>query len=211
MYASPKAILSELAGRGSSATRMEALRLLALPDIPEQWPECQRRSRLSLLRRLVCNRKKSASARLQALREVLTMAAIISKPNDAPATTPSPDAAEMLRVVGKNHLREVSGEEWSRYAAQHTVSETLCAEFWNWHLPDPRLLELISGREGARAQIEYWETVRRRSAGRQVHAHAVNQIKMLEKQAEGCGRLADATLVVEQGDLSASRHVCLRF
>jgi hypothetical protein len=139
MYANPKAILSQLAGRGSSATRLEALRLLALPDIPKQWPECPRRSRLSLLRRLACNRKKSASARLHALQELLTMATTDLKPDDMTGPpTYSPEALEMLRLLGKHDLRDVTDEDWSRYATQHGITgcEALCTEYWQWNLPD---------------------------------------------------------------------------
>lgn len=126
LYASLRAILEYLACHGPSATQAEALVLLGRP-VPDSWPQCRRRSRLALLRRLACNKKKSTSGRLRALQEVLTMAAANSEPNDAPAaTTLSPAAAEMLRVTGKNHVREVTDEEWSRYAAQHTVSEALC-------------------------------------------------------------------------------------
>jgi hypothetical protein len=162
LYASPRTILEYLACHGPSATRAEALVLLGRP-VPDSWPKCRRRSRLSLLRRLACNRKKSASARLRALQEVIAMAVNTEPENVTANTTLSLEAHEMLRVTSKNHLRDVTDEEWSRYVAQHTVSETLCAEFWSWHLPDQGFLELISGREGARAQIEYWETVRRRS------------------------------------------------
>jgi hypothetical protein len=51
--------------------RIEALRLLGLPDLPKRFPSCPRRSRESLLRRLAANRKKSAKARLSALKELL--------------------------------------------------------------------------------------------------------------------------------------------
>ena len=95
------------------------------------------------------------------------MAATNAKPDVTVHILLSPKALEMLRVAGENHLRNVTDEEWSRYAAQHTVSETLCAEFWSWHPPDQGFLELISGREGARAQIEYWEAVCRRSTDQQ--------------------------------------------
>lgn len=70
-YPSPKKVLTYLASHGPSATQLEALRMLGLPNCPDRWPECPRRSRQGLLRRLACNSKKSASARLQALKEVL--------------------------------------------------------------------------------------------------------------------------------------------
>lgn len=61
LYASPRTILEYLACHGPSATQAEALVLLGRP-VPDSWPKCRRRSRLSLLRRLASNRKKSASA-----------------------------------------------------------------------------------------------------------------------------------------------------
>jgi hypothetical protein len=70
-YPCPKNILHNLASRGSSATRVEALRLLSLPDLPTRFPECPRRSRNALLRQLAANRGKSAKARLAALKELL--------------------------------------------------------------------------------------------------------------------------------------------
>jgi hypothetical protein len=45
--------------------------LLALANLPDKFPLCARRSRESLLRRLAADRKKSANARLSALKEVL--------------------------------------------------------------------------------------------------------------------------------------------
>lgn len=70
-YPAPKRVLYDLATRGPSTTRLEALRLLGLADLPVKFPPCQRRSRESLLRRLACNEKKSARARLSALKELL--------------------------------------------------------------------------------------------------------------------------------------------
>ena len=70
-YPAPKKVLYELATTGPSAVRVEALRLLGLPDLPVTFPKCERRSRESLLRRLAANRKKSAKARMAALKELL--------------------------------------------------------------------------------------------------------------------------------------------
>jgi hypothetical protein len=46
MYANPRTILEYLACHGPSTTQAEALALLGRP-VPDQWPECRRRSRLS--------------------------------------------------------------------------------------------------------------------------------------------------------------------
>lgn len=68
-YPSITSVLYELATTGPSASRTEALRLLSLPDLPAAFPKCKRRTRESLLRRLACDGKKSAKARLGALKE----------------------------------------------------------------------------------------------------------------------------------------------
>jgi hypothetical protein len=70
-YPSPRSLLYELANRGPSAVRIEALRLLGLPNCPTRWPECQRRTRASLLRRLAANKRKSAKMRLACIKELL--------------------------------------------------------------------------------------------------------------------------------------------
>jgi len=70
-YPAPKRILYELSTTGPSGERLEAMRLLGLADLPEKFPSCPRRSRESLLRRLAADRKKSAKARLSALKELL--------------------------------------------------------------------------------------------------------------------------------------------
>jgi hypothetical protein len=41
----------------------------------------------------------------------------------------SSEAHEMLRIPGENHRREVTNDEWSRYAGR-SISETLCVEYW---------------------------------------------------------------------------------
>lgn len=70
-YPSPKTVLCELATCGPSGVRIEALRLLSIPDLPKSFPPCQRRSRESLLRRLAADRKKAAKARLGAVKELI--------------------------------------------------------------------------------------------------------------------------------------------
>lgn len=70
-YPAPKRLLYELSITGPSSVRSEAIRLLGLPSLPAAFPPCERRSRASLLRRLACNRKKSAKARLAAAKEIL--------------------------------------------------------------------------------------------------------------------------------------------
>ena len=70
-YPSPKRLLFDLASSGPSRVRIEALRLLGVPNCPSRWPEIPRRSRASLLRQLACNRDKAAKVRLACLKELL--------------------------------------------------------------------------------------------------------------------------------------------
>jgi len=70
-YPSPQSLLYELASHGPSAVRLEALRLMGLPNSPRSWGTCPRRSRRALLRRLACDRRKSGKVRLSALKETL--------------------------------------------------------------------------------------------------------------------------------------------
>jgi hypothetical protein len=70
-YARPQAVLFDLAGRGPSAVRQEALRLLGLPNLPPTWGVIPKRSRKALLRKLACNKGKAAKARLAAVKELL--------------------------------------------------------------------------------------------------------------------------------------------
>lgn len=69
-YPKPANLLHRLAEQGTSATRIEALRLLSLPNFPQTWPACPRRSVNALLRRLCCDRRKSGQARLAAFKAV---------------------------------------------------------------------------------------------------------------------------------------------
>lgn len=70
-YPAPKSILFDLATTGPSAIRVEALRLLGLPNLPARFPPCERRTRASLLRRLAANKQKAGKARLFAVKELL--------------------------------------------------------------------------------------------------------------------------------------------
>jgi hypothetical protein len=70
-YPSPRRLLYDLASTGPSAVRIEALRLLGLPNAPTRWRDIPRRTRASLLRQLACNRDKAAKVRLACLKELL--------------------------------------------------------------------------------------------------------------------------------------------
>lgn len=97
-YPSPKIVLSQIAARGPSAVRLEALRRLS--DCPDAWPDCPRRSRLSLLRQLACDGKKSAKARLEAMKDLL--AAMPAIPADEEAARREVDRilADVAREMG---------------------------------------------------------------------------------------------------------------
>jgi hypothetical protein len=70
-YPAPRRLLYDLATCGPSAVRVEALRLLGLPNCPTRWPDCPRRTRAALLRQLAANKKKAAKTRLACLKDLL--------------------------------------------------------------------------------------------------------------------------------------------
>lgn len=70
-YPTPKSVLYDLARKGSSRTRAEALRLMAL-ELPPRFGPYPRRSRESLLRQLVCGKKRRSSVtRLRHFKELI--------------------------------------------------------------------------------------------------------------------------------------------
>jgi hypothetical protein len=100
----------------------------------------------------------------------------------------SPEAQEMMRSLGKLHLRDVSQTEWSRYAERQAFNgrESLCDEYWSWNAPDDKSLKVMSGRESvSAARIDYWNSVHQRSTDRHVRAHALSEIKL---ENDGYGR-----------------------
>jgi hypothetical protein len=100
----------------------------------------------------------------------------------------SPEAQEMMRGLGKVHLRDVSHVEWSQYAERHALTgrEALCDEFWSWNGPEDEFLKVMSGRDSvAAARVDYWGSVHQRSIDGHVKAHALAQIKL---ESDGYGR-----------------------
>ena len=87
----------------------------------------------------------------------------------------------MLRILGKNHLRDVTNDDWSRYGAGRSIGETLCAEYWQWHCPDAEVLVLIHGTEPRAAKVQHWTSIHNRTADPHVKRHALDQIKLLEE------------------------------
>ena len=130
----------------------------------------------AIIHDLGSTQKEQAIARLQ----------LDALPEEQEPPTFSPEAHGMLRAFGRSHLREVTTDEWSRYATQHGITgcEALCREYWHWNLPDQDFLELISGKQGPEAQVEHWESVRRASSDRHVRANAASEIKLLEQANE---------------------------
>jgi hypothetical protein len=130
----------------------------------------------AIIHDLGSTQKEQAIARLQ----------LDALPEEQEPPTFSPEALDVLRSCGKSHLREVTTDEWSRYSTQHGITgcEELCTEYWQWNLPDQDFLELISGKQGPRARVEHWESVRRTTADRHVQANAANEIKLLEQANE---------------------------
>jgi hypothetical protein len=110
------------------------------------------------------------------------MAATNSESDDTQGPpTFSAEAHEMLRILGKNHLRDVTNDEWIRYTAGRNISETLCAEYWQWHCPDIEVLVLIHGTEPLAARVQHWTLIHDRTADLHVKRHALDQIKQLEE------------------------------
>jgi hypothetical protein len=76
------------------------------------------------------------------------------------ASTPyqelSPDSLVMLHALGKKHLRDISEDEFVRYA-QHfdpRFKELLCRQWREWVRPDDSVLDLIG-----MSRTEYWRAI----------------------------------------------------
>jgi hypothetical protein len=97
------------------------------------------------------------------------------------------EAQELLRTLGKNHLRDVAESEWMQYATRHGITgrEPLAIEYSNWHCPDIEFLVLIHGKDPLAATIQHWTSVHNRTADPHVKAHALDQIKQLENNGDG--------------------------
>lgn len=73
-YPSVRSLLSKLARRGPSNVRLEALRLLGLPDLPEHLPPSPRKPknhRIVLLKMMATDKRRSAKSRLACVKELL--------------------------------------------------------------------------------------------------------------------------------------------
>lgn len=124
-YPSTEKLLSELATLGTSSTRQKALALLGMKLPPTLGPY-KRKSRESLLRRLACDRRKSAKARLEALAELLHAQCRESVDGDGESSTNSkcdPKLAAMLDQLltesGVSRLCDVDDLAIENFARKH--------------------------------------------------------------------------------------------
>ena len=107
-----------------------------------------------------------------AARSRLNSAAIGEEP-----PTFSPRAQEMLRALGKTHIRDVSEDEWLRYIQQRglTLRDPLVMERAEWVLPDERFMELTGW-----TPRTYWRWVLDRATSPQVRENALKELGLLE-------------------------------
>lgn len=100
----PRTVLLQLAQSGRDWVSLEALRLLQL-NIPRDWPKNPRgvtATRLVVLRRIACDRRKSGRIRIMAVKELLfaldiatqlTMEAEMVRPRNRKRKTAKPTEA----------------------------------------------------------------------------------------------------------------------
>jgi hypothetical protein len=169
---------------------MEALRLLG-SELPDDWPACPRKSRQALLRRLICDKKKSAKARIAALRELLCVgnepqatatpevrSEGVHMPEPGTCQMPSEDSQAMLRSLGKNHLREITAEEFERYCVGISYAKQLevGCQWREWVVTgDDDLLEMIG-----LSKLKLWQDIRDQAQTVDVRENAEREIKQLE-------------------------------
>jgi hypothetical protein len=93
----------------------------------------------------------------------------------------SPEVREMLRFLGKAHIRDVTQDEWLRYIQQRslTIRDPLVREHAQWVPPEKRFMELT----GWTAQT-YWQWIHDRATTAQVRANALAEIRKQDKPTE---------------------------
>jgi len=86
----------------------------------------------------------------------------------------SVDSRAMLLALGKNHLREVSENEFAHYAQHfsHSQKQELCRQWREWVNPDDELLALIG-----LTRMGYWQIIRDRAKSDDVRTHALTEIR----------------------------------
>jgi hypothetical protein len=185
-YPAPRKLLNYLASHGPSAVQVEALAMLGRPDLPTTFPAFPRGSRENFLRRLAANPKKATSARLGALKELLQLMlgeTAESEPRseqsvaaEQPQSLPTASEA-MLRALGRNHLGELSNEEYARHSSEFGWVERLELERQRgqWLCPDPEILVLLG-----LTRLTFWQGVRDRATTDDVRQNATKEISKLE-------------------------------
>jgi|SRR5580693_1419091 hypothetical protein len=98
------------------------------------------------------------------------------------ASTPyqelSPDSLVMLHALGKKHLRDISEDEFARYARHFDprFKELLCRQWREWVCPDDAFLDLI-----VLTRTEYWKTIRDNAKSDDVRMNARTEINNLSE------------------------------
>ncbi|HXX18702.1 MAG TPA: hypothetical protein VEJ46_04820 [Candidatus Acidoferrum sp.] len=146
-YPSPEHLLSELATRGTSGTREKALRLLGM-NLPPTLGPYKRKSRESLLRRLACDRRKSAKARLEALADLLNAECPEQIDGDRETLAirkPDPKLAAMLDELltgsGVSRLSDVNDLSMEHFARKYDTDD----------------IALLNELRDAASSIQFWQ------------------------------------------------------
>ncbi len=86
----------------------------------------------------------------------------------------SVDSKAMLLALGKNHLREISENEFALYAQHfsHSQKQELCRQWRDWVCPDNDFLALIGV-----SQTGYWQIICDRAKSDDVRMHALAEIR----------------------------------
>jgi len=86
----------------------------------------------------------------------------------------SVDSKAMLIALGKNHLREISENEFALYAQHfsHSQKQELCRQWREWVCPDDEFLDLIG-----LTRTGYWQIIRDRAKSDDVRMNALTEIR----------------------------------
>jgi hypothetical protein len=97
-------------------------------------------------------------------------------PAEHPQALPTASEA-MLRALGRNHLGELSDEEYERHRSEFGWAERLelDQQRGQWCCPDPEILMLLGLN-----RLTYWHGVRDRATTDDVRQNATKEITKLE-------------------------------
>ncbi len=86
----------------------------------------------------------------------------------------SQDSKAMLLALGKTHLREISEDEFARYAQHfgHPQKQELCRQWREWVCPDNDFLALIG-----LTRTGYWQIIHDRAKSDDVRMNALTEIR----------------------------------